>query len=199
MKTNSAGIALIMEFEACRLEAYQDQKGVWTIGWGHTSAAGPPGVVKGLKIRQDDANDIFIRDLQKFEVGVIRSIDRFMNENQFAAFVSLAYNIGTSSFRQSTACKAFNAGMVAKAADAFTLWNKITDQKTGKKVYSRGLDRRRKAERELFLKPVQNVIPERVQPPSPPEVVAVPPIPEIAVSEADYGFWHRLWRFITRS
>ena len=38
-----------------------------------------------------------------------------------------------------------------------------------------------------------------VQPPPPPVVPDAPPIPEIAVSEADIGFWARLWRFITRS
>ena len=170
MKTNRASIDLIKSFEGLRLHAYKCPAGIWTVGYGHTSAAGPPKVEAGMKITADEAGEILIADLLRYEMAVVISLDKFANENQFAAMVSLCYNIGPGNFKKSSVVRYFNAGQPAKAADAFMLWNKITDPKTGRKIFSRGLDRRRRAERDLFLKPVQNVIPERVQPPSPPVV-----------------------------
>ena len=170
MKTNSSGIALIKEFEGLRLTAYKCPGDKWTIGYGHTSAAGNPTVTPGMRITADDAGDILVADLPKYEIAVMSSLDKFANENQFAAMVSLCYNIGSANFKKSSVVRYFNAGLSAKAADAFLLWNKANG-----KILP-GLTRRRKAERELFLKPVQNVIAERVQPPSPddPGVTPVP-------------------------
>ena len=193
MKTNSAGIELIKSFEGLRLKAYKCPAGIYTIGFGHTSAAGNPQVRPGLTITADDAGDILVADLLKYEMAVVGSLDKFANENQFAAMVSLCYNIGPGNFKKSSVVRYFNAGMPAKAADAFLLWNKANG-----KVLP-GLTRRRKAERELFLKPVQNVVAERVQPPSWELAEVAPPIPLIAVSEPDIGFWTRLWRYIARS
>lgn len=193
MKTNSAGIALIKEFEGLYLKAYKCPAGIWTVGYGHTSAAGNPIVRSGLIITADDAGEILVADLLKYEMAVMSSLDKFANENQFAAMVSLCYNVGPGNFKKSSVVRYFNVGQPAKAADAFLLWNKA-----GGKILP-GLTRRRKAERELFIKPVQNVIPERVQPPSPPVVVDVPPVPDFAASVPDLGFWARLWKFITRT
>ena len=45
------GLALTEQFEGCRLTAYQDQVGVWTIGYGHTGTD----VTPGLTITQQQA------------------------------------------------------------------------------------------------------------------------------------------------
>ena len=148
MKINSAGIALIKEFEGCRLKAYKDAVGVLTIGYGHTSMAGPPLVMPGMTITQQQADDILITDLAKYELAVSKAIKRQPTPNQFAAMVSLCFNVGPGNFRKSTVCRAFNEGSLIRSSNAFLRWNKA-----GGRVLA-GLTRRRLAERDLFLKPI---------------------------------------------
>jgi len=164
VKTNRSGLELIKRFEGLRLTAYLCPADVWTIGYGHTSAAGAPPVVKGMKITAQEASDILARDLAKYEAAVAKALTRTPNENQFSAMVSLCYNIGAGAFVGSSVAKRFNAGNEQGAADAFRLWNKA-----GGKVLP-GLIRRREDERTLFLTPV-------VSQPKPVEPVPVPPAP----------------------
>lgn len=152
MKINQASVDLVKEFEGLRLTAYQDFVGVWTIGYGTTAAAGV-GITpaKGMTITQAQAEMYLKRGLEKFAKQIEPNIKRAVNENQFSAMVSLAYNIGPGAFNKSTLLKRLNAGDVQGAADQFLVWNKA-----GGKVLA-GLTRRRKAERELFLRPVSDV------------------------------------------
>lgn len=152
MKINQASVDLVKEFEGLRLTAYQDSVGVWTIGCGTTAAAGV-GITpaKGMTITQAQAEMYLKRGLEKFAKQIEPNIKRAVNENQFGAMVSLAYNIGPGAFNKSTLLKKLNAGDVQGAADQFLVWNKA-----GGKVLA-GLTRRRKAERELFLRPVTAV------------------------------------------
>lgn len=57
-KVSNAGINLIKEFEGCHLTAYQDEVGVWTIGYGITnsdrSITGTT-IKRGIKISQATA------------------------------------------------------------------------------------------------------------------------------------------------
>lgn len=169
MKTNRAGIELIKRWEGVKLEAYKCPADVWTIGYGHTSAAGEPRVVKGMKITAQEASDILVRDLVKYEAAVKKAITRAPNENQFAAMVSLCYNIGPGAFARSSLVKRFNAGDIDGAADAFRMWNKA-----GGRVLQ-GLVNRREDERRLFLAPVaaKPVTPLAPVPP-PPDVEPAP-------------------------
>lgn len=144
---NQATIALVKEFEGLRLDAYKDSVGVWTIGYGTTAMAGvgiKPAL--GMKITEPEAEMYLRRGLEKFADQIRPAITAPINENEFGAFLSLAYNIGPGAFKKSSALRKFNAGDKAGAADAILLWNKA-----GGKVLN-GLVRRRKAERELFLK-----------------------------------------------
>ena len=155
MKTNDAGVALIKEFEGLRTTAYKDPVGILTIGYGHTTAAGFPPVYAGQKITAGEAESILRADLTKFEGYIASMVTAKLNENQHAALVSLAYNIGPENFRTSTLRKKLNAGDYAGAADEFGRWNKA-----GGKVLA-GLTRRRSAERELFehIPPVMSTKP----------------------------------------
>src|SRR5882724_2356449 len=149
MKINAAGFALIKGFEGKRLEAYPDPGTggePWTIGYGHTTAAGLPTVHKGLVISQEDADEILARDLEKFEKAVSTVLSREANENQFAAMVSLCFNIGLGNFAKSSVIHKFNSGDFKGAKDSFKLWNKAAGR-----VLS-GLTARRKAEADLFAK-----------------------------------------------
>lgn len=158
----SEAIDLICEFEGEELTAYRCPAGVWTIGYGHTSAAGDPRVQPGMTITRDEAESILRRDLHKYQEAVRSAVKAPMTDNQFGALTSLCYNIGPGAFRKSTAVRRFNAGDVAGAAEALTWFNK-----SGGKVL-RGLVRRREAERALFLTPAAPEIEEAPERPSGP-------------------------------
>lgn len=146
MRTSSEGLALIKSFEGLRLTAYRCPAGVWTIGYGTTSAAGVGKIEAGMKITQVQAESMLIRSLVDYEEGVLRALVIRPTQNQFDALVSLAYNIGIGAMSKSSVVKALNRGDVAKAGDSFMLWNKA-----GGKVLP-GLVRRREAEKTLFLR-----------------------------------------------
>jgi len=145
MKINKAGIDLIKEFEGCSLTAYKCPAGVWTIGYGLTTAAGLRPVGAGTTITQAEAEEYLDQVLTKFGNEILPYFNRQPTPNQYAAFVSLAYNIGPNAFRKSTALRRFNAGDLQGAAAALQWFNKA-----GGKVL-RGLTRRRSAEAKLFL------------------------------------------------
>ncbi|MBK3745859.1 lysozyme [Paraburkholderia aspalathi] len=149
MKTTEYGRKLIEQREGVRLTAYQDSVGIWTIGAGHTSAAGAPKVTKGMAITAAEAAAILSRDLAIFESAVSSAVKVTLNQNEFDALVSLAFNIGAGAFKSSTLLKKLNAGDRAGAADQFLVWNKVTVD--GKKVELKGLNTRRQAERKQFM------------------------------------------------
>lgn len=138
------GQVLIEKFEGLRLTAYQDMVGVWTIGYGHTG----PDVKPGLVISQQQAVQLLINDLARFNNGVNALVTVKLNQNQFDALVSFSYNLGLGSLQNSTLLRLLNAGNFQAAADQFPRW----DRAGGKEVA--GLLARRNAERALFLTPV---------------------------------------------
>lgn len=145
---NKAGIDLIKKWEGFKADAYRDAVGIWTIGYGTTAMAGVGIDPKpGMRITEAQAEEYLRRGVDKFAREIRPAITAPINENEFAAFVSLAYNIGPRAFRKSSALRHFNQGNKAKAADAILLWNKA-----GGKVL-RGLVNRRNEERALFLTP----------------------------------------------
>lgn len=188
--TNKAGVALIKEFEGLRLEAYDDAepnrkltrdtplssiKGTLTIGIGHTG----PDVYPGQKITEAAALDLFDIDNDEAEDDVMAAVGSTkLSGNQFAACVSLAYNIGGGAFNKSTVAKCLRRGDYTGAADAFKRWNKVKDPATKKLVVSPGLTRRRAAEVALFLTPdheaQQELIPKERPTTTPAEVVEAP-------------------------
>jgi len=148
MSINAAALDLIKSFEGLRLTAYRDPVGIWTIGYGTTADAGV-GIAPaaGMTITEAQASEYLRRAVEKFAAAIRPAITMPVNENQFGALVSLAYNIGPAAFEKSTLLKKLNSGDYAGAADQFARWNKA-----GGKVLA-GLTRRRAAERDLFLTP----------------------------------------------
>lgn len=143
MRTGPNGIALMHHYEQCRLEAYPDPGTGGepiTIGWGDTG-----GWKLGDRITQERADALFAARLaREFEPGVLGALTRTPTQDQFDAFVSLAYNIGVGAFRGSSAVRKFNGGDDIGAQRAITLWDKA-----GGRVM-KGLQRRREAERLVF-------------------------------------------------
>lgn len=146
-KISKTGINLIKEFEGCRLTAYQDEVGVWTIGYGITNAdksiTGTT-VKSGLKISQATAEKWLEESLdQKYLPKVMKYDTRYnWTQNEIDALTSFAYNIG--SIDQLTANGSRSRAIIAKKM--------LEYNKAGGTIY-RGLTRRREAERKLFLTP----------------------------------------------
>lgn len=136
-------LTLIKGFEGCRLKAYRDIVGVWTIGWGETL-----GVKPGMVWTQEQADAQLERRVTAFMAKVLAACPQLHLEppQRLAACTSLAYNIGIGGFTASSVCRLTKRGEYARAADSFLLWNKA-----GGRVIA-GLARRRRAERALFLK-----------------------------------------------
>jgi len=174
MRINAAGLALIKEFEGLRLKAYPDPGtgGVpWTIGIGTTRYPDGRRVSPGDTCTEQQALNYLAHDLQGFEASVAGMLRVPTNENQFAALVSFAYNVGTEALRRSTMLRFINDDRFADAAGEFGRWNMAAG-----KVLP-GLIRRRAAERELFLKPVA------MQPL--PDVGDFPPMQPVAAIHTD--------------
>lgn len=148
MKLSNQGIKDLIASEGSRLKAYQDQGGVWTIGVGHTSAAGAPKVVKGMTITKAEEEEILSRDIAKFEGYVNKLVKVPLNQNQFDALVELTYNIGSGALSGSTLLRKLNAGNYSGAAEQFLVWNKVSGKT------NQGLVNRRAREKKKFETPV---------------------------------------------
>lgn len=145
-KVNQAGVDLIKKWEGWRSTAYYCSAKVLTIGYGHTSMAGPPKVHKGMKITKAQGEEILKRDLGKYEAAVVSACgrDARYTDNQFAAMVSLCYNIGPGNFKKSSVARYMRNNQPEVAATRFAPWNKAA----GKVL--KGLVRRRADETRLF-------------------------------------------------
>lgn len=138
MSTTDRGIKFIQSFESCRLTAYKDVAGVWTIGFGHTN-----GVHEGMKITQAQADEMFRKDLKSYE-DAVNALGFTLTPQQFDALVSFSYNCGKGNLKNLVANRDYK-----QIADALLLYNKARVNGVLKPVA--GLTRRRKAEREMFL------------------------------------------------
>lgn len=138
-----AAIALIRHMEGCRLDAYRDTVGVWTIGYGHTK-----GVRPGMTITQSQAERFLAEDLRGAERVVTRSVKVPLSDHEYGALVSLVYNIGGRAFRNSSCLRALNKNNRPAAADAMELF--VKGRVWGRKRTLQGLVRRRRLERALF-------------------------------------------------
>ena len=143
MKTSSTMRELIREFEGCRLVAYQDPVGIYTIGCGHCGVVGNDPVGPGMRITQQQADELLAMDLERFETSVERLCPG-CSQQQFDALVSFAFNVGSGALQNSTLRKHHTAGNHAAAANEFHRWNKA-----GGKVLA-GLTRRRAAESRVY-------------------------------------------------
>lgn len=150
-RIGQAGLALIKQYEGCRLAAYRCAAGVWTIGYGHTA-----GIHSGMTITQAQADAYLRQDIAKFE-GYVNNpayvpITEQLNQNQFDALVSFAFNLGTGNLWK--LCKGRTAAQIARTMPNYN--------KAAGKVLA-GLKRRRAAEQALFNKPVSAAAPAQNQ------------------------------------
>lgn len=157
---NKASLDLIKRWEGCKLKAYKCSAGVWTVGYGLTTSAGFIEVGPDTTITQAEADWYLEKTIEKFLAEIRPVITAPINENELGAFTSLAYNIGPTAFRKSSALRHFNAGNKDRVPTSIRMW-----RKAGGKVV-KGLVNRREAEVDLFLTPVidEKPAPARVSP-----------------------------------
>jgi len=141
------GLKWLKSFENCRLKAYKDVGGVWTIGYGHTE-----GVISGMQISPADADRLFAQDVKNIAERCVNALPEkiLLNQNQFDALCFLAFNCPQAIAAGTTIRNALLAGDYEKAAQGFMLWVKVRDKKTGKLVFCQGLYNRRKRESAYF-------------------------------------------------
>ncbi len=176
MKISDEGLRLIKSFEGYHTrqadgscKAYLCPAKVWTCGWGATE-----GVTPHTHWSEAEAEQRLQHELQKFEAAVLRHVKVALNQNEFDALVSFAYNCGEGALKKSTLLKRLNAERRTDAAREFLKWTR-----GGGRVL-KGLVARRARESALFLKPVEMptepYMPQAVKPPlpMPPPVVTVP-------------------------
>jgi lysozyme len=189
MNINQATIDLVKRWEGFRAEAYLCPAGVWTIGYGITAGAGIGVNPKpGDRVTREQADQHLRAALDRFARQIRPLITAPINDNEFGAFLSLAYNIGVGGFGRSSALRHFNAGDKAKAAAAIKLWNKATVG--GKRQVLQGLVNRRAEEVVLFQTPAS--APQRApQRPSAPVAPAPAPKAESWLTRALRGLFGR--------
>ena len=110
--------SMIAEFEGCKLRAYQDSAGVWTIGYGHTQH-----VRRNMAITQEEADRMLREEVDWFMGGVEARLKVWVTPNQLAALTSLAYNIGLGAFEKSTLLRRVNELDLLSAKREFGKWN----------------------------------------------------------------------------
>jgi lysozyme len=156
---NDAGYELLRTHEGCVLHAYDDANdqavnpgthvyGTLTIGYGHTGSD----VFPGLIWTQQQADQALVNDASAIVAEITRLITAALNDNQFSAFVCLAFNIGAHAFAGSSALQLANQGDFANVPNHILLWDKTSVN--GRLVTSIGLQNRRKAEVVLWNTPV---------------------------------------------
>ena len=126
MRASQTLINQIKKFESCALTAYQDAKGVWTIGYGHTA-----GVKKGDRITLYQAEQFLKEDLQKFEPEA-NKCKRISTQGRYDAILDFIYNCGPANFESSTLKKYIEAGKATwEIQEQFLRWVNAGGRKLG--------------------------------------------------------------------
>ncbi len=142
LSVSSDGLDLIKQFEALRLEPYQDIAGNWTIGFGHLIA---PDENLMRQISRAKAEQLFAVDIAEAEACLRDAVKVPIKQNQFDALASFTFNLGCGNFRSSTMLRLLNGERYYEAGDQLTRWNKSGGQADA------GLTRRRETEKSLYM------------------------------------------------
>jgi lysozyme len=152
-KVSEAAIHLIKHYEGYSDKAYLDSVKIPTIGYGTIKYSNGRPVSMGDTCTKEQASLWFAHDFSGTRLRILRFIEEInlpLNDNQFGALVSFGYNLGTGVITSPNRSmgQALRAHDMPLAAEMFLLYTKAG----GKSLI--GLERRRQAEKELFLKPV---------------------------------------------
>lgn len=139
MQYSKQGLTLTESFEGCRLVAYQDSTGIWTIGYGHTR-----GVYAGMTCTQAQAEQWLIQDTSAAVNNVNAHVTTQLTQDEFDALVDFDFNLGDGTLDRSNLLSLVNQRRFTEAATLFDQY----DHAGGKVVA--GLLRRRVSETTEF-------------------------------------------------
>jgi lysozyme len=146
-KLNNSGYLLITEFEGFSAKPYLCSAKIPTIGYGNTYYPdGKRVTMLDKEITRMQAFEMFKHIADKFASTVSKLVKTPLNQNQFNALVSLAYNIGTGNFASSTLLKKVNINHNDRSIELeFKKWNKVNKKEVA------GLTRRRNYEANIYF------------------------------------------------
>lgn len=146
MIVSKNGLDLIKEFESFKSKPYLCPSGIPTTGYGSTYYPdGKKVTLKDKEITEQKAFEILEYTANKdFGNNINKVVTVPLNQNQFDALVSFAYNIGNGNFNSSTLLRWLNQGFYNEASIQLLRWDK------SKGIPLAGLTKRRKAEKKLF-------------------------------------------------
>ena len=148
MRISDKGLDIIKAHEGLRLDAYQDQAGIWTIGYGHANHG--MGVNPSMVITKQEADTLLRQDAQTAENAVNSQITAPLTQSQFDALASWTFNLGGGSLYNSTLKQKVNADPTDSSIyDEFMRWVNAGGQ------VSNGLVKRRKSEADLYFSDVK--------------------------------------------
>jgi GH24 family phage-related lysozyme (muramidase) len=146
--TSDNGINFIIQFEGFSAALYNDPAGHCTIGYGTLVHRGNCNGSESAEFRagitRDRALELLRAEVRSTETAINNAVTVSLNQCQFDALVSFAYNIGTGAFRESTLLRKLNQGDYAAVPSELRRWI------YGGGQVLPGLVRRRNAESELF-------------------------------------------------
>ena len=145
MKLDEKGYKALHDREGLRLKPYLDTRGIPTIAMGNTYYEnGSKVTMQDKPITKIEAERLGKVIADRFASEVTTLIKSNVNQNQFNALVSIAYNIGINGFKTSSFLKLVNKNPNdPKIKEAIMLWTK-----------NKELIGRRKSEVELYFKPI---------------------------------------------
>lgn len=141
MQISQNGLNLIKQFEGFRAMPYQDEGGLWTIGYG-CRISDPSTYPNGIS--ESAAETLLMQKLMPMEYEINNDLQVTVNQNQFDALCSFVYNVGPTVFQNSTMLRLINANQLADAANQFPRWDHVNG------APDQGLLNRRMKEQALF-------------------------------------------------
>jgi lysozyme len=142
-KVDAAGRAFLTREEGEVLHEYLDAGGKPTIGVGHLLTT----YTKGRTITHEQSQQLLTADLARFEAAVNRLVRGPLNQHQFNALVSFAFNLGEGALTKSSLLRLVNAGSIEAGdiREAFRIWRNVNGKPNA------GIETRRLREAALFL------------------------------------------------
>lgn len=138
---------IIKRFEGFSSIEYKCPAGVNSFGYGSLSSNYPE---ISFPVTKEKALQCLMKDVERFEEGIKEMTKPHLNDFEMAALISFCYNLGLGAYRGSTLRQKINNLDFKGAAKEFPRWNKAKVNGVYKTLP--GLTRRRKAEKELFLR-----------------------------------------------
>lgn len=145
MKLSTDGLTFIQNMEAWRSKPYQDEGGIWTVGYGHVIPIKILANYMKRALTKVEGAQLLASDVGTAETLVAKLLPNMsLTQTQYDALVSLVFNIGGYAFSTSTMRRLLQSGHLSDAAKEFDRWVYV------KRVKSTGLVKRRRTERLLF-------------------------------------------------